>query len=247
MVTAATASDGDAFDVVRLVRETSPDTTVVVFADDPRSLESLRESDLVVEFLSRSIPNARDLLMASLVGSSGEGTLLVAADVSATEALDDFERAGGSVDSECVSVIDCAYDDNQGLDDHVCGVTSPADLTGIGMEFSSLYEDLYADGYHMVRTGIYTLAPLLLYVDDVRAVFRFLHTVTGRIRSVGGLGVCAIDPGAQDDRTVKSVGQAFDGRIDLRVSDTDGCEIRIRGLPDQTDGWQQFNPIRAVE
>lgn len=193
-----------------------------------------------------SLGGLRDLLMALLVGADDEGTMLVAADVSATEALEDLERAGGDVDPARVSVIDCAYDDDQALGDHVRGVASPADLTGIGMEFSSLYERLYADGYDQVRTGIYTLAPLLLYVDDVRAVFRLLHTVTGRIRSVDGLGVCAIDPGAQDERALKSIGQAFDGRIDLR-SDESGCELRVRGLAGQPDGWQVFDPTTFRE
>lgn len=189
-----------------------------------------------------SLGGLRDLLMALLVGAGDEGTILVAADVSAREALDDFADAGGDVDAARVRVIDCASDAGQGPGDHVSCVASPADLTGIGMEFSSLYERLHAGGNERVRTGIYTLAPLLLYVDDVRAVFRFLHTLSGRVRSVGGLGLCAIDPGAQDERTVKSIAQTFDGQIDLR-SGRDGCQIRIRGLPNQPDGWQSLDPM----
>lgn len=192
-----------------------------------------------------SLGGLRDLLLSLLVGAADEGTLLVTADVGADEALADFGNAGGDTGSGRVRVIDCAHDPDDFSNKRVRDVASPADLTGIGMEFSSLYEGLYADGYQHVRTGIYTLAPLLLYVEDVRSVFRFLHTVTGRIRSADGLGVCAIDPSAQDERTVESVAQTFDGRIDLRVRDGTS-EIRVRGLSGQPDGWHQLG-LPAVD
>lgn len=84
VVTAATVGDGDAFDVVRLVRETSPDTPVVVFTGDPRALDSLRQSELVVEFASRSLPNARERLV-SLVSNAALETYQVAYPVPADE------------------------------------------------------------------------------------------------------------------------------------------------------------------
>lgn len=184
-----------------------------------------------------SLGGLRQLLMRLLSGSPEEGTLIVTADVSANEAVADFEAVVGQVDPSRTCLIDCAQESDGVESDHIHGVATPGDLTGIGMAFSALYEQLYASGTARVRTGLYTLGPLLVYADDVRPVYRFLHTVTGRIRAADGLGLCAVDPAAQDERTIQSVTQAFDGKVELRQRDG-GHELRVRGLSRQPDGWQ---------
>jgi len=184
-----------------------------------------------------SLGGLRQLLMRLLSGSAEEGSLIVTADVSANEAVADFEAVAGTVDPSRTCLIDCAQESDGGESDRIHGVATPGDLTGIGMAFSTLYEQLYASGITRVRTGLYTLGPLLVYADDVRPVYRFLHTVTGRIRSADGLGLCAVDPAAQDERTIQSVTQAFDGKVELRQRDG-GHELRTQGLSGQLDGWQ---------
>lgn len=182
----------------------------------------------------------RRLALRLLASPPEEGLLLVTADVSAGEAVDDFRVAGGDADPSRMCLIDCAQESGDTESERVHGVTTPADLTGIGMSFSSLYEQLYADGTPRVRTGLYTLGPLLVYAEDVRPVYRFLHTVTGRIEAADGLGVCAVDPSAQDERTIGSVAQAFDGQIELREQ-SGSHQIRIQGVRDQPDGWQDVS------
>ncbi|WP_123537717.1 DUF7504 family protein [Halosimplex salinum] len=167
---------------------------------------------------------------------SREGALFVAADVDGRQTLTDYQALGGDVDFARVGVVDCT---EEGADDDSCNVHavgSPADLTGAGIEFSSLYERIHANGASRVRTGIYTLSPFVVYAP-AKSVFRFVHTLTGRIRVADGLGVCAIDPGTVDDQTLSSIAQAFDGKIELRESDG-RRKIRVRGLPDQPDDWQ---------
>mgnify|MGYP000424436083 FL=1 len=183
-----------------------------------------------------SLGGLRQLLLRLLSGSAEEGALIVTADVSASEAVTDFEAVAGTVDPSRTCLIDCAQESDGTESDRIHGVATPGDLTGIGMAFSTLYEQLYASGITRVRTGLYTLGPLLVYADDVRPVYRFLHTVTGRIRAADGLGVCAVDPAAQDERTIQSVAQAFDGKVELRQHD-DGHELRTHGFSDQPDGW----------
>jgi len=133
-------------------------------------------------------------------------------------------------------VVDYVGEEGDCATEFVKYVATPADLTGIGIRFSSLYEGLYGDGYRRVRTGIYTLAPLLAYTENLRTVYRFLHTLTGRIRTADGVGVCAIDPCAVEDRTLNSLVSAFDGRLSTRTG-PEGCEIRVQGLAGQPDGW----------
>lgn len=179
----------------------------------------------------------RELTLRLLLRSTErEGTLFVTADTDGRATLEDYEALGGQIDFARVGVVDCT---EEGVDDevhNVHAVGSPADLTGIGIEFSSLYERLHANGAERVRTGVYTLSPFVVYAPT-KAVFRFVHTLTGRIRTADGLGVCAIDPGTVDDQTLSSIAQAFDGQVELR-EESGECAVRVRGLSDQPEGWQ---------
>ncbi|EMA00846.1 RecA-superfamily ATPase, KaiC/GvpD/RAD55 family [Haloarcula vallismortis] len=169
------------------------------------------------------------------------GTVLVSTDSDATTMLEDFERYGGVLDRDRVRVIDCAQESSGLQDDSVSTVSTPADLTGIGIEYSGHYESTYANGYTRVRTGIITLTPLLVYSDDVRAVYRFLNTITGRIGTADGLGVCVLDPDAHEEQVVESVAQFFDGRVDVRA-DAGDLDLRVKGLRDQPTEW---TPVSA--
>ncbi|MFB6150969.1 MAG: hypothetical protein ABEJ40_04100 [Haloarculaceae archaeon] len=168
-----------------------------------------------------------------------EGALLVAADTGGAETLSEYEALADDVDPVRVGVVDCTGEGGEDADRNLRTVGSPGDLTGVGIEFSSLYESLHENGATRVRTGVYTLTPFVLYASP-KPVFRFVHTLTGRIRTADGLGVCAIDPGTVDDKQLSALSQAFDGRVDLR-GDDDGCAVRVRGLPDQPDGWQSID------
>ena len=181
-----------------------------------------------------TLGGTRDLLLRLLLGE--DGVLIITADSSASKTLSEFERVGGRVDRDRVRVVSCTQERDDDHGELVASVGSPGDLTGIGIEYSGQYEQVYARGYDTVRTGIYTLTPLLVFGSDVRPVFRFVNTVTSRIRMADGLGVCAIDPSAHDDRVVSSIAPPFDGRIDVRETD-DGIELRVTGLREQPTEW----------
>ena len=181
-----------------------------------------------------TLGGTRELLLRLLLGE--DGVVLITADTSARKVLSAFEAVGGRVDHERVRVVSCTQERDDDLGDFVVSVGSPGDLTGIGIEYSGQYEQVYARGYDTVRTGIYTLTPLLVYSEEIRPVFRFVNTVTSRIRTAGGLGVCAIDPSAHDEQVVNSIAQPFDARVDVR--EVDGTvELRVTGLPDQPSEW----------
>jgi hypothetical protein len=181
-----------------------------------------------------TLGGTRELLLRMLLGE--DGVVIITADSSARKTLAEFERVGGTVERDRTRVVSCTQEGGEDLGPAVSSVGSPGDLTGIGIEYSGQYEQVYARGYDTVRTGIYTLTPLLVYSDDVRPVFRFINTVTSRIRTADGLGICAIDPSAHEEQVVNSIAQPFDGRIDVRERDG-GFELRVKGLPDQPSEW----------
>ena len=181
-----------------------------------------------------TLGGTRELLLRLLLGE--DGVVIITADTSARKVLSAFEAAGGRVDRERVRVVSCTQERDDDLGDFVVSVGSPGDLTGIGIEYSGQYEQVYARGYDTVRTGIYTLTPLLVYSEEIRPVFRFVNTVTSRIRTADGLGVCAIDPSAHDEQVVNSIAQPFDARVDVREVDG-SIELRVQGLSDQPREW----------
>ena len=188
-----------------------------------------------------ALGGTRELLLRLLLGE--DGVLIVTADTGARKVLTAFEGVGGRIDRNRVRVVNCTGESGDGLGDIVASVGSPGDLTGIGIEYSGQYEQVYARGYDTVRTGIYTLTPLLVYSEDVRPVFRFINTVTSRIRTADGLGICAIDPSAHDEQVVNSIAQPFDARVGVRETDGE-LELRVTGLPDQPGEW---TTVPAIE
>ena len=172
-----------------------------------------------------------------------EGALFISTNMTCEKLLGGCDRMYASFDTECAAVIDCSGQDlgRTRFDAQVRSISTQSDLTGIGMKFSALYEAFYADAADgRVRTGLASLSSLSMYVD-LRALFQFAQTLSGRIDSADGLGVFAIDPTTHDTKTVNTLSQVVDGRIEVRetTGDADG-ELQVRGLADQPDGWHPF-------
>ncbi|MFC7077121.1 DUF7504 family protein [Haloarcula halophila] len=190
--------------------------------------------------LSRTEDLARSMVTDG--NSAGEGALYISTNKTHKKVLDACRQTHPSLDTDMVGVIDCSGQEigqsPPGV--NVKYVSTQSDLTGIGMKFSALYESLYADATGgRVRTSLISLSSLSMYVD-LRSLFQFAQTLSGRIDSADGLGVFAIDPTTHDTKTVNTLSQVADGRIEVRESDDGDNELRVRGLPDQPTGWHPF-------
>ncbi|QCC50128.1 DUF7504 family protein [Halapricum salinum] len=181
----------------------------------------------------------QDLLYELLAGGEGEGMLFVTTDDDGITVAETYEGLGHTFDPGRMCLIDASQHGQDAEDAPIRHVGSPSDLTGIGMEFSSLYESLRGSGLAQIRVGLSSISTLLVYAEDFRAVYRFLHTITSRIRTAEGLGVFSVDPDAVEDEAFATIAQTFDARLDVREDET-GAEVRIRGLDDQPTGWQSL-------
>jgi len=186
-----------------------------------------------------SLGGLRELVARTLACRDGEGLLLLTTDANGADAISTYEAAGCSYEPARMAVVDCTQESVEDERRNVYTVADPGDLTGMGIVFSSLYEQLYDAGIQRVRTGLFTLSTLVMYTEDIQPLYRFLHTLTGRIGQADGLGVCAIDPETQDDQTLSGLTQPFDGQVELRKRD-DTHQLRVRGLADQPEEWQPF-------
>ncbi|MFC7203670.1 RAD55 family ATPase [Haloferax namakaokahaiae] len=147
---------------------------------------------------------------------AGEGVIIVTTKDGGERVLKDYAKRV-SYDDKPVAIVDCVTR-QQGVgdvrdDDRIKYASSPVDMTGIGIKLSEVLQQYYQErGLTQNRVMLHSLSTLLMYAD-LQTVFRFLHVFTGRIQSVGGLGLFAIDSSAHDDRTMNTIKQLFDGII----------------------------------
>ncbi|MDS0292865.1 RAD55 family ATPase [Halogeometricum luteum] len=159
--------------------------------------------------------------------SDGDGAIIVTTKDGAKRVLSDFEKRT-PYEGKPVAVVDCVTR-QQGVndirdDDRIKYTSSPVDMTGIGIKLSEFLQAFYQDrNIEQNRIMLHSLSTLLMYAD-LQTVFRFLHVFTGRIQSVEGLGLFAIDASAHDDKTMNTLKQLFDGIV---TTSEDG-EPRIR-------------------
>ena len=159
-----------------------------------------------------------------------EGAIIVTTKDGADRVLGDFETRTPYEDRP-VAVVDCVTR-QQGVsdvrdDDRIKYTSSPVDMTGIGIKLSEFLQGFYQNrGIERNRVMVHSLSTLLMYAD-LQTVFRFLHVFTGRIQSVDGLGVFAIDDSAHDDQTMNTLKQLFDGIV---TTQEDGpTTVRLAG------------------
>lgn len=105
-----------------------------------------------------------------------------------------------------------------GVDVSVATVSSPGDLTGLGIKASQALEE-FAEADDRIVVRFDSLTMLLQYADLQRA-FRFLHVLVDRIERVGATGVFHMDPAAHDDRELATLRTLFDASYRL---DDEGC------------------------
>ena len=102
----------------------------------------------------------------------------------------------------------------------VKNVENPTDMTGIGIELSELLSTMAkaADDSENIGFCFDSITSLLQYADLQRA-FRFLHVVTGRVKTVDGIGYYRLDPDAHDRQTLATLKGLFDAVVEV---DDDG-------------------------
>ena len=182
------------------------------------------------------------LVASAAAAAQPEGALFVSTDTGAETLLTACGRLQPTFSPEIASVVDCSGADRD--DEEVATVAAPSDLGGITTRFAALYESLFDrldDG--RVRAGVVGLSSLAMHVE-LRSLLRFTRTVAGRVDIAAGFGAFALDPTAHHRQVGQTLGQAVDGRIEVReppdASAADG-ELRVRGFRDQPREWTAFS------
>jgi len=178
---------------------------------------------------------ARRLVLAG--SDRGEGMVVVSTNDSARAALDACLADRPDLATDRLGVVDATGSANVNVDTdaHIASVSSSSDLTGISIQFSILYSALFEKDIRRIRACFDSISLLTMYTE-FKTVTRFVHVMTGRVSATDGLGVFVVDPSMHDDQITHALTHLCDGRVDVRKAD-DGHELRIRGFPDQPEGW----------
>lgn len=176
-----------------------------------------------------------DLLASGL--RHDDGVLVVSTNHSAPSMYEDLQDILQSPPDQC-RFVDCVSDSPENNapipESYVKHVSSPGDLTGIGIGVSEQLNQLVESDTDSIRVGFHSLSTLLMYAE-LETVFRFVHVLSGRIDSIDGIGFFVIDPTTHEESTVNTLKQLFDGMIEIR--DDAGREIRFAGIPNTPSGW----------
>jgi len=167
----------------------------------------------------------------------GEAAVVVTTNGQASAVAEEYRDRVGSENVD-LGIIDCRGDGGEEGDHEgsfVHHVSSPADLTGIGIGITKAIEALHSAGAERGRMALVSLSTMLTYTDR-ETVFKFCHVLSSRLDAAGYLGVFTIDSGAHDERTLQVLQQAFDGLIEIREDDG-ARQIRVRGLTDSPTAW----------
>jgi hypothetical protein len=161
-------------------------------------------NDVCLDLLTRSAPDRTNVLGITYTESPGEFVSRW------SDGVGDPPARGGIV---TVGEADASVSSANWT---VRGVENPGDLTGIGIELSELLSSMAtaAGDDEAVAVCFNNLTSLLQYAD-LQRVFRFLHVVTGRVKTIHGVGHYHIDPDAHDKQTMATLKGLFDAVIEI--------------------------------
>ncbi len=161
---------------------------------------------------------------------------------SATQILEWFKENKIVLPLSKIGIIDCVTKSVGGVafeTENIKIVSSPMDLTGIGVRISQFLEDfLLKKKIPKIQLHINSLSTILMY-SNIQTVFRFIHVFTGRIKAAGALGIFVVDGGMHDDKTIATLQQLFDGIIEIK-EENDKNYIRTVGLSSKPTPWLEY-------
>jgi hypothetical protein len=123
--------------------------------------------------------------------------------------------------------------------DDVRTVDDVSDLTGLGMQFSTLLAEA-TGSVEDFRAGILLCSTIMGEVEDTRSVYRFLSSnFLSELRRSDGLGVCAVDTsadiGSDVDSTITGMQTSFSAHVRVESTGENQATLDLTDLPGSDD------------
>lgn len=204
--------------------------------DTPLSLDTPAGRSLLIA--GPPMTGKYELLFRVLGGATSRGIVITTGDPAADVRASYVDAAG--CDPDDVSVIDCVSKQRgEGVEDDETTryVSSPKNVTEIGMKFTDLFER-HRSQEALVGVGLHSLSELLVYLDP-QDVYKFVRLITKQAESAGWLTVATINATMHEERTLHTMYDPFDTVIDTRENDG-ARELRVRSGREPATAWSSF-------
>ena len=181
-------------------------------------------------------------LMNSCTTNNETAVIIITTREPATHILERLKKIIPTPSFSNIGIVDCVSKTVGGTEidmGNIEFVSSPADLTDIGVKISQFFDDLFfKKKIRKLQLHFDSLSTILLY-SKVQTVFRFLHVLTGRIKAARGIGIYVMDSGMHDEKNVIILKQLCDGIIEVK-SENDTNFIRIIGISPKPTQWFEY-------
>ena len=203
--------------------------------------------------LGPSLSLAEELAFILTTPMPGEYALVISTHQRASEVVDRFRASGA--DRHFIGVIDAITKSSAlGVSDteRFMFVTSPTDLTGIGIKFSQMLETIFNGTFSGKETGLFpppirfcinSVSTLLMY-RKLEVLYQFLHVMTAKIKNTEGFGIYLLNSDAFDERTISLIKQLMTVVIEIRVEGPDNS-FRVTGIRGIDADWHKFTISRG--
>ena len=190
-----------------------------------------------------------DLLAYSLIKPlEGEYAIVLSTNERAAEVIDFFKLSG--TDKRFIGVIDAiTKSSTPSIADtaRLMFVSSPTDLTGIGIKFSSMIETIFEGEFSEGEAGLFpppirfclnSISTLLMY-RRLEVLHQFLHVFTAKLKKIEGVGVYLLNSESFDEKTLSMIKQLMTCVIDVKV-EQNISSMRIQGIRGVSGEWLKF-------
>lgn len=183
----------------------------------------------------------------------GEYAIILSTNERAAEVVDTFKAAGA--DKRFTGVIDAiTKSSTTGIVDsqRMMFVSSPTDLTGIGIKFSNMIETIFEGNFAEGETGLFpppirfcvnSISTLLMY-RRLEVLYQFLHVLTAKLKKIEGVGIYLLNSESFDEKTLSLIKQLMNCVIEVKI-EQNVSYLRIQGIRGVSGEWLKFAVVKG--
>jgi hypothetical protein len=206
------------------------------------------EAGTNILMLAPSMSSAEQLAYALIKPVVGEYSIVLSTNERAAEVVDFFKSAG--CDKRFIGVIDAiTKSSTPSIADttRLMFVSSPTDLTGIGIKFSNMIESTFEGTFADGETGLFpppirfcvnSISTLLMY-RKLEVLYQFLHIITAKEKKIEGFAIYLLNNESFDDKTLSLIKQLMNGVIEVKMDGNDNY-FRVLGIKGTKSDWQKY-------
>jgi KaiC/GvpD/RAD55 family RecA-like ATPase len=199
--------------------------------------------------LAPPMSNAEQLAYELVRPQPGEYGIVLSTNERASEVVDYFRASG--TDKRFIGVIDAiTKSSTPGIVDtpRLTFVSSPTDLTGIGIKFSNMVETIFQGDFSEGESGLFpppirfcvnSISTLLMY-RRLEVLYQFLHVLSAKLKKTEGVGFYILNSESFDAKTLSLIKQLMTAVIEVKT-EGDASMMKISGIRGINPEWLKFS------